>query len=96
MKLLKLQIRSFGKFKDYTFLPQEGLNALCEANEFGKTTLIYFIYYMFYGYDAKLLKRYLPWSGEELAGALEFSKEGRTWRIERRRPLRGMEKRTIL
>lgn len=96
MKLLKLQIRSFGKFKDQTFTFDEGFNAFCEANEFGKTTLIYFIYYMFYGYEPKRLKTYLPWSGEELAGSLEFSLEGRRWRIERRRPHKGMEKKQIL
>ncbi len=92
MKLLKLDVRAFGKLKDFMLEPQSGMNCYAEPNEFGKTTLIYFIYYMFYGYDAKQFKKYLPWSGEELGGSLLFEHGGRHWRIERRRPVRGAEK----
>ncbi len=95
MNILNLHIGAFGKFKDFDLAPAEGLNLYCHANEYGKTTLIYFIYYMLYGYDAKLLKKYLPWSGEDLSGRLEFALEGRRWRIERHRPAKGMEKRSI-
>ena len=96
MKLLRIEARSFGKLADFVLEPQEGLNIYRQPNEYGKTTLIYFIYYMFYGYEAKLLKKYLPWSGAEIAGSLEFWAEGRTWRIERRHPVKGAEKRKIL
>lgn len=96
MIIQKLSVGSFGKLRDFTLQPKEGLNAFVHPNEFGKTTLIYFIYYMLYGYDAKLLKKYLPWSGEELAGSMEFSLQGKTWRIQRRRPAKGMEKRQII
>lgn len=96
MRITNLTIGAFGKFKDFTLQPQEGLNSILKPNEFGKTTLIYFIYYMLYGYDAKLLKSYLPWSGEDLSGSLEFTQKGKTWKITRRRPARGMEKRQIL
>ena len=95
MIISNIHIGAFGKFKDFDLAPAEGLNIYCHENEFGKTTLIYFIYYMLYGYDAKLLKKYLPWSGEDLSGSLEFSLEGRRWRIERRRPGKGMEKRSV-
>lgn len=96
MKLLRIEARSFGKLADFVLEPQAGLNIYRQPNEYGKTTLIYFIYYMFYGYEAKLLKKYLPWSGAEIAGSLEFEAEGRTWRIERRHPVKGAEKRKIL
>lgn len=96
MKLLRIEARSFGKLKDFVLEPQAGLNIYRQPNEYGKTTLIYFIYYMFYGYEAKLIKKYLPWSGAEIAGSLEFQKDGRTWRIERRHPIKGAEKRKVL
>ncbi len=97
MRITNLTIGAFGKFKDFTLQPQEGLNTFLKPNEFGKTTLIYFIYYMLYGYDAKLLKTYLPWSGEDLSGSLDFELQGKTWRITRRRPAgRGMERKQIL
>ena len=95
MIITQIHIGAFGKFKEFDLSPAEGLNIYCRENEFGKTTLIYFIYYMLYGYDAKLLKEYLPWSGEDLAGSLEFTLEDRRWRIERRRTGKGMEKRNI-
>ena len=96
MKILNLNVGAFGKLKEFALQPQETLNIYLKPNEFGKTTLIYFIYYMLYGYDAKLLKSYLPWSGEDLAGSMDFEMQGKTWRITRRRPARGMEKRQIL
>lgn len=97
MRILNLSVGAFGKLKEFSLQPQDGLNIYLQPNEFGKTTLIYFIYYMFYGYDAKLLKSYLPWSGEDLAGSLDFELQGKTWRITRRRPAsRGMERKQIL
>lgn len=96
MKILRLDALHFGKLENFVLEPRAGLNVYRQPNEYGKTTLIYFIYYMFYGYDAKLLKKYLPWSGAEIAGSLTFEKEGRSWRIERRHPAKGMEKRRIL
>lgn len=97
MKILNLNVGAFGKLKDFAVQPEAGLNRYLQPNEFGKTTLIYFIYYMLYGYDAKLLKTYLPWSGEDLAGSMDFELQGKHWRITRRRPAgRGMERRQIL
>ncbi|MBQ7035370.1 MAG: AAA family ATPase [Clostridia bacterium] len=96
MKILNLQVRRFGKLKDFEWSPDVGLNILRQPNEFGKTTLIYFIFYMFYGYDAKRIKPYLPWSGEEAAGRILFEQEGKRWQIERRHPAKGAEKRQVL
>ncbi len=96
MKIVRLEVKRFGKLADFTLEPEAGLNVYCRPNEFGKTTLIYFIYYMFYGYQAKMLKKYLPWSGEEMGGSLTFSLDGKEWRIQRRHPAKGMEKRQII
>ncbi len=96
MKIIRLEARAFGKLENFVLEPQGGLNRYCHPNEFGKTTLIHFIYYMFYGYNAKLLSGYLPWSGADLAGSLTFEQGGRSWRVERRRPARGAEKRQII
>jgi len=96
MKLIRLDINAFGKLKDFTLQPQEGLNTYIHPNEYGKTTLIHFIYFMLYGYDSKKLKGYQPWSGEPMAGSLEFELEGKRWKIHRLHPAKGMEKRKIL
>ena len=40
MKLIRLDINAFGKLKDFTLQPQEGLNTYIHPNEYGKTTLI--------------------------------------------------------
>ena len=48
MKILNLNVGAFGKLKDFAVQPEAGLNRYLQPNEFGKTTLIYFIYYMLY------------------------------------------------
>ena len=95
MKLLSINAVSFGKLKDFTLEPQDGLNRYSHPNEYGKTTLIHFIYFMLFGYDSKRLKTYFPWSGEPMAGALIFEQDGKRWRIERIHPQKGAEKRKI-
>ncbi len=85
MKITKIQILSFGGLENFVLEPEKGLNRICRANEFGKTTLVHFIYYMFYGYEAKRLKDYFPWSGAPMAGSLEFELDQQFWRIERSR-----------
>ena len=47
MKIIRLEARAFGKLENFVLEPQGGLNRYCHPNEFGKTTLIHFIYYMF-------------------------------------------------
>ncbi len=95
MRFLNIYAASFGKLKDFTLEPQEGLNRYTHPNEYGKTTLIYFIFFMLYGYDARRLKSYFPWSGEPMAGALTLEQGGKRWRIERLHPQKGAEKRKI-
>ncbi len=96
MIIQKIHILSFGGLEDFVLEPAQGLNGLCRANEFGKTTLIHFIYYMLFGYEAKRLKNYFPWSGAPMAGSLEFELEGEQWRIERTRTEKNSGKTRVL
>lgn len=90
----KLEIASFGKFKDYTLNLKPGLNEFVCENEFGKSTITDFILFILYGFakttskkaelEENLLKKYLPWNSEPvLAGALEADCDGKLFRIER-------------
>ncbi len=90
----RLEITSFGKFKDYTLDLKPGLNELICENEFGKSTIADFILFILYGFtkiaskktelEENLLKKYLPWNSEAiLAGAIEIDCDGRFLRIER-------------
>ena len=49
MKLLRLEIESFGKLQGFSLDLDQGLNVICESNGFGKTTLAMFIKAMLYG-----------------------------------------------
>ncbi len=96
MIIKKLHILSFGGLENFVLEPRAGLNCLCRENEFGKTTLIHFIYYMLFGYEPKRLKNYFPWSGAPMAGNLEFELEGELWRIERTRTEKNSGKTRLL
>lgn len=95
MRLIQAEITAFGKFKNFSLSFEEGLNRLIRPNEFGKTTLIHFLYFMLFGYEAKRLKGYFPWDEAALAGALVLEHQGKRWRIERIHPAKGAEKRKI-
>ncbi|MBR5121108.1 MAG: AAA family ATPase, partial [Oscillospiraceae bacterium] len=90
MKIESLYISSFGKFKDYRLCFSDSLNVFYGENEAGKTTLMTFIKMMFYGSSAKgndlskkPRKKYLPWDNSPMAGSIDFSFEGKSYRIER-------------
>ena len=91
MKLLRLEIESFGKLQGFTLNLDRGLNVICESNGFGKTTLAVFIKAMLYGLPASRTqsldknerKKYTPWQGGEFGGSLEFESEKGRFRIER-------------
>ncbi len=90
MKINKIYIAAFGKFKDYTIDFKDGLNVIYGENENGKTTLMAFIKMMFYGSgrNAAQLSRnprlkYSPWSGEKMAGRIFFEHGGTNYCLER-------------
>ena len=51
MKIQKLELRHFGKFRDRTILLGDGIQLLYGENEAGKTTIHTFIKSMFFGME---------------------------------------------
>lgn len=90
MKINKIYISAFGKFRDYTIDFTDGLNVIYGENENGKSTLMAFIKMMFYGSgraNSQLSKsprlKYTPWSGEKMAGKIYFEHNGTNYCLER-------------
>ncbi len=87
MKINKLELRNFGKFKDRSVELQDGLNVLYAPNETGKSTLAGFIRYMLYGFPKNerssasnpltTAQRFKPWTGGEPGGSLNLTVDGR-------------------
>ncbi len=91
MVIRKLEIESFGKFKDYQVELKEGINTIFGENEMGKSTICAFILAMFYDFTEKgkgirddLRTRYLPWSGEPMSGTVYFSHNKKNYILKRR------------
>lgn len=83
MKINKLSIQSFGKFKDRSFEFTDGLNVIYGENESGKTTLISFIKYMLYGFHGRRSEnslipeeKYSPWDNSAVNGSFDFTYDG--------------------
>ena len=90
MKISSVHIASFGKFKDFTFNFSDGFNIIYGDNEDGKTTIMSFIKMMFYGSHTKssdltknLRKKYTPWDSDFMAGSVDFTHNGISYRLER-------------
>ncbi len=91
MKLLKCHVENFGTLSDFSFSFDEKLTVINQKNGFGKTTLAAFLKAMFYGLpqtakkdiEKDERKRVLPWQGGNFGGTLDFSHNGKIYRIER-------------
>ena len=91
MKILSCYIAGFGKFSNRSFDFSSDLVVIQEENGWGKSTLADFLKCMLYGMDNGRSKsvssndriKYEPWNGGAFGGALTFSINGRTYRIER-------------
>jgi len=90
MIIKKINISNFGKLTDFEMKPSKGLNIIYAPNESGKSTLISFIKYIFYGSkykkhpdDLTFKERYMPWNGLPMSGSLEISKKDNTYLVER-------------
>ena len=90
MIIKKLNLISFGKFKDKTIELNDGFNAVSGDNEAGKSTLAGFIYAMLYGFGSSRKKginfrdRYSPWDGSAAEGSMEIESEGRLYTVYRK------------
>lgn len=76
MIIQKLEIISFGKFKNKTIDFSDGLNIIYGDNESGKSTLVSFIYAMLYGFgdnrgkSLSIREKFAPWGGGVCEGKI--------------------------
>ncbi len=70
MKISRIKIMGFGKFRDTEFSFQKGLNVVYGQNESGKTTLANFILYTLSGFTSEEVRKYTPWIRGEFDGEL--------------------------
>ena len=80
MKINYLKINEFGKLKNKEIKLEKNINLIYGKNESGKTTLLKFIYSMFYGIsknkngkDISDFDKYKPWKGEDFSGKIKYS-----------------------
>lgn len=90
MIIKKINISSFGKLKDFSLTPSPGLNVIYAPNESGKTTLLSFIKYIFYGTKQKkqagklsFKEKYTPWDMSLIGGSCEIENDGMSYIIQR-------------
>lgn len=92
MIIKKIEVNGFGKLEDFYLNLDSGMQVIYGPNEFGKSTLMEFIKRMFYSRclgekfsskDRELRKKYSPWSGKKISGAIEFSHNGNLYRIQK-------------
>lgn len=92
MRIEKLELKNFGKFKNKTIELGEGIQLFFGENEAGKTTIHTFIRCMLFGMErgrgraaaSDTFSRYEPWDVPGVyAGAMEFSCGGKRFRLER-------------
>ena len=79
MKINKLRINSYGKLKEKEIDLKPGTNIVYGKNEAGKSTLLNFIVDSVYGISKNKngkeysnYERYMPWSGEDFSGRIEY------------------------
>ena len=79
MKINKLKINSYGKLKEKEIDLKPGINIVYGKNETGKSTLLNFIVDSVYGISKNKngkeysnYERYMPWSGEDFSGRIEY------------------------
>lgn len=91
MIINKIYVSSFGKLQNFSYEFKEGMNIVLAQNGFGKTTLASFIKVMLYGFGNKSVrddvknerKKYAPWAGGVYGGYMEFSIEGKHYKLEK-------------
>lgn len=90
MKLKELYITEFGCIKDrkLDFSGEENLNIIYGENESGKSTVLLFIKFIFYGLPRKTQNNNekdlsLSWSGGVASGSVTLEHKGKGYRVER-------------
>lgn len=94
MIIKKIEIKKFGKFKDYSLNFKNGFQVLYGANEAGKSTIMDFIKIMFYSKrkkgtststeDKALRAKYTPWyDNSAMSGTIEFEHKNSNFRFRK-------------
>lgn len=90
MKINNIQIGAFGKLKNAMIDFADGFQIISEKNEYGKSTIMAFMKLMFYGkgtgsrdISINLRKKYAPWDGSKMSGAIEFTYHDTDYRLEK-------------
>ncbi len=103
MVIKRLYIESFGKIKNREISLADGINILMGENESGKSTLLSFIKFIFFGFPKKSAdesisekERYLSWDTDSAVGYAEISADGTNYRIERSQKGSSREKVAII
>ncbi len=90
MYIKELDIKSFGNLENKKISFSSGFNMIYGPNESGKTTMVSFVLFMFYG--TKIRKgnnkiffkdRYMPWNGKALDGQVLFETDGMEYILRR-------------
>lgn len=79
MKIKNIKINSYGTLKEKEINLNHHMNIIYGKNESGKSTLLNFIKNIFYGISKNKngkeisdYEKYLPWSGEEFSGKIQY------------------------
>ncbi|EOT38116.1 ATP-binding protein [Enterococcus columbae] len=85
MKILRVEIAGFGKYRDFHFDFTTGNQLLYGANEAGKSTLYHFILAMLFGFPKKSKRKrdYTPENHSQYGGRLFIEHNQQTFCIER-------------
>ncbi len=89
MKINRVYIKNFGGISDREYILSDGLNVIFGENESGKSTFLSFIRFIFYGAKKSRAKelsfrdKYMPWSGEDMSGEIEFTSNSTEYSLSR-------------
>lgn len=84
MKIIEINIKCFGKLRDFILKPTDGVNIVYGENESGKSTVMAFVKAMFYGLGTGEKRRqYEPWDGGRMSGSIEFEHDGKNYVLNR-------------
>ena len=89
MKINRVYIKNFGGITNREYILSDGLNVIFGKNESGKSTFLAFIRFVFYGAkknrgkELSFREKYMPWSGEDMSGEVEFTLNGSVYSLSR-------------
>ena len=84
MRIIEINIKCFGKLKDFLLKPGENVNIIYGKNESGKSTVMAFIKAVFYGMESgEIRRKYEPWDGGQPGGSIEFEQNGIVYFLKR-------------